>query len=908
MKRLLAALFLFVLPALTTHAAVNATPTANALTVNATEDVAISFTITGSDPEGAALTFTITKSPNKGLMVKTAQTSTSQTYTYTPTTNINGYDFATFTVNDGSKTSTQGRIGINVAAANDAPTMEVSSVYSVNEDNVLTIRPTIKEVDGDTTSVRVIAAAAHGSATGSNNAFVYTPLANYNGSDTFIAVVSDGKVDSAPVTVNVTVNAVNDMPTVTSQSVEVVEDTATAIQLLASDADGDGLTVTLGSRVAHGDLQVNATGTVVTYTPTSEYSGTDSFTYRVTDGTAWSGTATVSLNVISGNDAPVVNNAELTVMAGTSAVTPLIASDAEGSALTTTIVTQPTKGTASIVGDYIVYAANPTASGDDTIGFVARDSQGLQSNVGTILIHTQAQGTVVPISITDLEPISGITVNSDSGKVTTQLAQNGCYAFIEGAPLVVPVLQNGVTVDALAGTLHSMCDNLQPIDMYAFLILPDGSAWRFKSEVADNRRLDSYNTGVYDPRGILTYFLHSSRNDSGDADLLTGGVATFANGQMDFRDDQYGHNFDNPIVSLDGIWAQIPINSNSPHNTTGHKIHAEDGGAPLFINQLTNEFIDLVYGSESGVEIWNSGGSTVVNERNASGQVTKKYWALGAGPGGNVDDEPTVGGGCKGYIFDGTEARNDILKKVFNFSKAKTYDPGDDGCVGDEDPSPLLEGSAMIGEPVPSIDRVTGETLFWFKTFEPAVAGGSQTPISIVKTDGTLKCEIWFDGGVNKTPFNKQTTGIVIDSEGNGYTNFDYYGSNGVAMTGVAKIDPVACTSTMIASFTMSQVGDSVSNVTLGADAQGKGKVLFAVGGNLYVYDMATGTSTTYNFGSTDDDVVSGPVILTNGDVTVSGVANTFWHIKNTALNYGSNIWPRFRHDNLGSGILDRTR
>jgi hypothetical protein len=272
-----------------------------------------------------------------------------------------------------------------------------------------------------------------------------------------------------------------------------------------------------------------------------------------------------------------------------------------------------------------------------------------------------------------------------------------------------------------------------------------------------------------------------------------------------------------------------------------------------------------------------------------------------------VADEPTVGGGCKGYVFDAIEARNDILKKVFNFSKAKTYDPGDPGCVGDEDTSPVLEGSAMIGEPVPSIDPGTGETLFWFKTFAPAVAGGEETPLSIVRaSDGMLKCEIWIDNRANNTPFNKQTTGIVIDSVGNGYTNFDHIGTNGVPMTGVMKIDPGTCTSTTIADFQLHQVGGSVSNVTLGANAEGQGQVLFAVGGNLYVYNMDTQTSEVYNFGSTSDVVVSAPVLLSNGDVMVSGVANTFWHIKNTKLNYGTHTWPRFRHDNLGSGILDR--
>lgn len=891
-------------PPPTVQAAINRAPIANAQSVATNEDMPLVTTLTGTDPEGAPLTYSISRNPIKGSL-----SCAGAVCTYTPASNVYGTDFFNFKVSDGSLSSRAATVNITINSVNDAPTIEPID-YTSNEDAILTLLPVKADIDGDATIVTITTQPSHGTAASSgSDAVVYTPSTNYFGTDSFTISAYDGKTYSTPVAVSLTIRAINDAPTVADQMVNGLEDTTLVFPLTASDVDGDVLSVTQGSRPAHGELTLTTSGATATYTPDAEYSGTDSFTYRVTDGVTWSSTATVSITVDAVNDAPIAYDAELTVMAGTSAVTPLIASDAEGGALTSVIVSAPTMGTAEIVGDYIVYTANVEANGDDTIGFAVRDSQGLQSNVGTIRIHNQAKGTVVPIQITDLEPIPGITVSTDSGKVTTQLAQNDCYAFIEGAPLVVPVLQNGVTIDALAGTLHSMCDNLQPIDMYAFLILPDGSAWRFKSEMADNRRLDSYNTGVYDPRGILTYFIYASRNDSGDSDKLTGGVATFANGVMDFRDDQYGHNFDNPIVSLDGIWAQIPINANRPHDITGAKINAEIAGVPLLVNQLTDEIIDLVYGSESGVEFWNSGGSSVVRERDASGRVVKSYWALGAGPGGNVGDEPTVGGGCKGYIFDAIEARNDILKKVFNFSKAVTYDTGDRGCVGDEDTSPVLEGSAMIGEPVPSVDPETGETLFWFKSFESAIAGGSATPTSIIRTDGSLKCEIWVDAGTtDKTPFNTQTTGIVIDSEGNGYTNFDHFNENGIqTTTGVMKIDPVTCTSTTIADFTIGSVGDSVSNVTLGADSQGNGKVLFAVGGNLYVYDMTSQTSTTYNFGSTSDDVVSAPVLLSNGDVMVSGVANTFWHIKNTNLNYGTHTWPRFRHDNLGSGILDRS-
>src|SRR5262249_52187639 len=105
----------------------------------------------------------------------------------------------------------------------------------------------------------------------------------------------------APVTLPVT--AVNDAPLAASQSVTAAEDTAASGQVAASDVDGDPLTYSVVAGPAHGSLVFNADGTF-TYTPAANYNGSDSFTYTANDGTTDSNTATVSLTVMSVNDAP----------------------------------------------------------------------------------------------------------------------------------------------------------------------------------------------------------------------------------------------------------------------------------------------------------------------------------------------------------------------------------------------------------------------------------------------------------------------------------------------------------------------------------------------------------------------------------------------------------------------------
>ena len=127
----------------------------------------------------------------------------------------------------------------------------------------------------------------------------YTPAANYNGSDSFTFKANDGIVDSSPATVSITVTAVNDTPVATAQSVSTAQNTAKAITLAGTDIENSALTYTIVTQPAHGTL--SGTAPNVTYTPTTGYSGADSFTFRVNDGTVNSANATVSITVTGGS-------------------------------------------------------------------------------------------------------------------------------------------------------------------------------------------------------------------------------------------------------------------------------------------------------------------------------------------------------------------------------------------------------------------------------------------------------------------------------------------------------------------------------------------------------------------------------------------------------------------------------
>jgi len=109
--------------------------------------------------------------------------------------------------------------------------------------------------------------------------------------------------------ITVTVTAVNDAPVAVGNSyATLVEDTLFTVNaaggVLTNDSDVDSpvLTALLVNGPAHGTLILNADGSF-SYTPNADYNGADSFTYRVSDGSLFSNTATVNLTIAAVNDA-----------------------------------------------------------------------------------------------------------------------------------------------------------------------------------------------------------------------------------------------------------------------------------------------------------------------------------------------------------------------------------------------------------------------------------------------------------------------------------------------------------------------------------------------------------------------------------------------------------------------------
>jgi uncharacterized repeat protein (TIGR01451 family) len=262
--------------------------------------------------------------------------SSDGSFYYEPEADWYGTDTFQYYANDGYFDSTadpsrgQATVNINVTSTPDTP-VAANDSYLADEDTILNVPADgvlSNDTDPDNLSAPYnaglsvnpipVATPVHGSLTlNSNGSFAYSPVANYNGSDSFQYQVCDGTPLCDTAIVNLTVNNINDDPVANDDPTEYTnEDTPDTIDVLANDTDadlgtaaGDTLTITSVTQPARGTVVNN--GSDVTYTPDADWNSgptlanPDTFTYTIEDiaGTNPS-TATVTVYVNPADDPP----------------------------------------------------------------------------------------------------------------------------------------------------------------------------------------------------------------------------------------------------------------------------------------------------------------------------------------------------------------------------------------------------------------------------------------------------------------------------------------------------------------------------------------------------------------------------------------------------------------------------
>ncbi len=250
------------------------------------------------------------------------------------------------------------------------------------------------DADGHTLTVSGTTNPAHGTvAVNAGSTITYTPTANYHGADTFTYTVSDGNGGTATGVVSVTVTPVNDAPVAVADTATAAAGTST-VTVLANDtdADGDTLAITAVTQGAHGAVAASAAGVIV-YTPAVGFSGTDAFTYTISDGHGGSATGTVVMTVTAANRGPVATNDSLTLKQGTSKTVVVLLNDTDpdGDSLLVTAVTQPAHGTVVLnASSSITYTPAAGYVGPDAFAYTAMDPSGATA-VGTVSVTVTAK-------------------------------------------------------------------------------------------------------------------------------------------------------------------------------------------------------------------------------------------------------------------------------------------------------------------------------------------------------------------------------------------------------------------------------------------------------------------------------------------------------------------------------------
>ena len=407
--------------------AFNDAPIANDQSVNTAEETALSITLTATDVDSTTLNYQVMDYPAYGNL-----SGSGANLLYTPFDDFDGNDSFTFFANDGELNSEPATVNITVTPVNDVPVVEDQS-HTVVEDTILNMVLTANDADGDNLTFTVLTQPAQGTLTGSAPHLAYTPNADYFGNDSFTFRVNDGVADSAIATVSITVSPVdNDAPQADAQSLSTAEETPLVITLSGSDVDNQTLSFAVVTQPTNGTL--SATAPNLTYTPTTNFVGTDNFTFTANDGDNDSTPATITISVTPINDVPVADEQAVSTTQDTPIAITLTGSDVESSTLTYIVGSNPSNGTLSGNGATRSYTPNSGYFGSDSFTFLVNDGV--------------ANSILATVSIT-------VTEDTSSGNAPPTAANDELYVAID-TPRTLNVLANDSDPEGSALTLASV--------------------------------------------------------------------------------------------------------------------------------------------------------------------------------------------------------------------------------------------------------------------------------------------------------------------------------------------------------------------------------------------------------------------------------------------------------------------
>ncbi|TOJ65850.1 RTX toxin, partial [Vibrio parahaemolyticus] len=393
---------------------INDAPNAENDVITTEEDTAVTIDVlvNDSDVEGDALSIQSASVPSEQGSVDIVDGK----LVFTPAENFNGEATITYIVTDGDLTD-EAKVSVTVTPVNDAPVAK-DDIATTQEDTPVTIDvlPNDTDVDGDKLSIESASVPKEqGTVEVVNGKLVFTPAENFNGDAEITYTVTDGALTDR-VTVNVTVNAVNDTPVVESSIADqtLAEDfTPYTINLNTAFSDVDNVDGELSFSVSgNSNIQVAIVNGIATFTPTADWNGKEKITFTAKDPSGESVSQTVNFTV-----APVADIVadKATVVEDTPTIIKVLGNDTfEGDDQVVSLDTNngPANGTVSVNPDgSVTYTPNDNYHGTDSFTYIVTSGGVSESTTVSVDVTPVNDAPVAKDDIATTQEDTAVTID-----------------------------------------------------------------------------------------------------------------------------------------------------------------------------------------------------------------------------------------------------------------------------------------------------------------------------------------------------------------------------------------------------------------------------------------------------------------------------------------------------------------
>ncbi|EIO2933542.1 tandem-95 repeat protein, partial [Vibrio parahaemolyticus] len=439
---------------------INDAPNAENDVITTEEDTAVTIDVlvNDSDVEGDALSIQSASVPSEQGSVDIVDGK----LVFTPAENFNGEATITYIVTDGDLTD-EAKVTVTVTPVNDSP-VAVDDTVSTQEDTVVTIDVLTNDtdVDGDKLSIESASVPKEqGTVEVVDGKLVFTPAENFNGDAEITYTVTDGQLtDEAKVTV--TVNPVNDAPTIKVDAVEsITEDAVSTDTVVATltvrdtDTPEDQLTVSLennsnGYFVLVGN-EVKLTQAGVDAVNNDELNLKDlTISASVSDGVNPTASDSDSLIVNRVNDAPVAKDDIATTQEDTAVTIDVLPndSDVDGDKLSIQSASVPeAQGKVEIVDGKLVFTPAENFHGDAEITYTLTDGALTDQATVNVTVNAVNDTPVVESNLADqtlAEDFTPYTIDLNTAFSDVDNVDGELTFSVSGNSNVLVSIENGI--------------------------------------------------------------------------------------------------------------------------------------------------------------------------------------------------------------------------------------------------------------------------------------------------------------------------------------------------------------------------------------------------------------------------------------------------------------------------------